>query len=136
MNIKGFYYFVDGKAYMVSDTDFKKIQKDFLGARPVNTNGRTLYPVFDDPSDADIKSHKTRMKAWLVRDGMMPTIRWYWQVCETPKNAGSAYKALGDGLSGFKMVRYLDWNQDTKKWELLPMVNHATPEQEVILDAH
>lgn len=67
-----------------------------------------------------------------VMDG--DKVQWYWQVREHTKRHHDC-KPLGDGLCGFKMVRYEDWNDETKKWELLPMVNHATPEQERVLDS-
>ena len=61
-------------------------------------------------------------------------VRWYWQIqAHDKKHTGC--KPLGDGLCGFKMVRYEDWNGETHSWELLPMENHATPEQEAVLDS-
>lgn len=59
-------------------------------------------------------------------------VSWYWKICEhNPKKHGMCIP-LGDGLCGVKAIRYKVWNSG--KWENEPMVNHATPEQEKVLD--
>lgn len=128
-----FYYMEKGQAYLISEEDRREVERAILGSRPVNTHGRVLYPIYDEPSPLDKQNGRQRM-AMMIHDGQLPTLRWYWQVREH-KNNHHGCKSLGDGLCGFKMVRYMTWNDDTKKWELLPMINHATPEQEQVLDA-
>ena len=128
-----FYFMEKGQAYLISQEDAREVEKAILGSRPVCTHGRTIYPIYDEPSPLDKQNGKTRI-ALVIHDGQLPTVRWYWQIREhTSKHHGC--KVLGDGLCGFKMVRCMNWNDDTKKWELLPAVNHATPEQEQVLDA-
>lgn len=62
-------------------------------------------------------------------------VRWYWMV--QPHNKSHARcKLLGDGLCAIKMVRYEDWNEGLHRWEAVPMDNHATPEQEQVLDTY
>jgi len=60
---------------------------------------------------------------------------WYWMIQPHQKNHGRC-KPLGDGLCAIKMIRYENWNEDNKSWEPEPMDNHATPEQEQVLDAY
>lgn len=131
-----FYYMDKGQAFLVSETDQKEIEKCMRGNLPVNTHGRTLYPIYDDPSEEDIAKGKTTRVAFVIHDGGFPVARWYWQVSEHKRALPNGYKALGDGLCASKMVRCMTWNSETKKWELLPMVNHATPEQEQVLDTY
>lgn len=59
-------------------------------------------------------------------------VRWYWKICEHDKLHNGCVP-LGDGLCGVKAIRYRVWN--CGKWEAEPMVNHATPEQEQVLDS-
>lgn len=130
-----FYYLDKGQAYLVSNDDCEAIIKALRGAKPVNTHGRTIYPILDPPTDRELAQGKTSRVAFVIHDGGLPVARWYWQVHEVRKGQHGAYKSLGDGLCAVKVVRYQDWNADTNKWELRPMVNHATPEQEQVLDA-
>lgn len=128
-------YMDKGQAYLVSDEDKREIEKALMGSSPVNTHGRVIYVIPDDPDEDDIRKGKTRCPAAIIRDGALPSVRWYWGVKEH-RATDRGCKTFGDGLCGFKMVRYFGWNSETKKWELLPMVNHATPEQEKVLDAN
>lgn len=60
-------------------------------------------------------------------------VRWYWAVREH-QDYHKDCTILNNRLCGFKMLRYEYWNEDEKSWVLLPMENHATPEQEKVLD--
>ena len=128
-------YMDKGQAYLVSDEDKREIEKALMGSSPVNTHGRVIYVIPDDPDEDDIRKGKTRCPATIIRDGSLPSVRWYWGVKEH-RVADRGCKPFGDGLCGFKMIRYFDWNSESKQWELLPMVNHATPEQEKVLDSN
>lgn len=135
MQPKGYYYRDKDQAYMVDTAMVKQINKAIMHGTPIDTGGKILYPIFGSPSEKDIKAGKTRTPAWLIRPNSIPTLRWYWQIQEH-KKAHTGCKPLGDGLCGFKMVRYFDWNTSTGKWELLPMVNHADSVQEKVLDSN
>lgn len=135
MRVKGYYYKDKDQAFLVSESDFKAIQKAIMHGLPVDTHGHTLYPIFTDPSEEEIRAKKTKTVAWLIRDGQSPTARWYWQIKEHRK-ADTGCKTLGGGLCGFKMIRYAQWDDESKKWELLPMLNHADSEQEKVLGAN
>ena len=134
MKVKGYYYKDKDQVFSVSPATFKDIQKKVAHGLPIQTGGHTLYPILDAPTDYEIKTGKTRIAAWLIRDGSTPAVRWYWQIQEHNK-AHATCRTLGDGLCGFKMVRYANWNETSNKWELEPMVNHADPEQEKVLDS-
>lgn len=133
MKVKGFYYRDKDQAFLVSDAAVKEINKALIHNIPVDTGGYILYPIFEDPSEQDIRAGKTKKVAWQIRPNQCPTVRWYWQVQEHKKSHHSC-TSLGDGLCGFKMVRFYTWNASTSKWELSPMVNHADSEQEKVLD--
>lgn len=132
MKIKSFKYEDKGQWYLIDDDEAKRLMG---GAGESNQSNHTLYPIFDAPTKAEIAASKTRTPAWLIRPYGRPAVRWYWQVREHRKKHEGC-KVLGDGLCAFKMVRYYDWNDETNEWELLPMVNHATPEQEKVLDTN
>ena len=135
MRIKGYYYRDKDQAFLVSEDMKKSIDSALAQSKEVDTGGRTLYPIFDAPSDYEVRAGKTRVAAWCIKPNQTPTLRWYWQIREH-KKSDSRCKPLGGGLCGFKMVRYLDWNASASKWELLPMVNHASSEQEKVLDSN
>ena len=135
MKVKGYYYKERDQAFMVSDAVFKDIEKAIAHGLPIDTGGKVLYPMFSEPTEDEIRFNKTRIPAWLIRDGHQPALRWYWQVREH-KKLDKGCKPLGGGLCGFKMVRFAEWNDDSKKWELLPMVNHADSSQEKVLDSN
>lgn len=132
---KGYYYRDKDQAFIVSAEMKKAIDKAIAHGMPVDTGGKVLYPILDAPSKQDIAMGKTRTEAWLIRPNSSPAIRWYWQIQEH-KKGHTGCKTLGDGLCGFKMVRYAEWNASTSKWELLPMVNHADSVQERVLDSN
>ena len=132
MNITSYKYQDKGQWYLVSDDDFKKINN---GEGQPAYFGRALYPVYSAPTEKEIEKGKTRMPLVVIRDGVTPTTSWYWQIREHTKRHNTCVP-IGDGLCGFKMVRYIDWNANEKAWEIEPMVNHATPEQEKVLDNH
>lgn len=135
MRIKGYFYRDKDQAFMVGDATKKAIDAAIMQGQEVDTGGHTLYPIFEPPTDYEIKAGKTKMQAWLIRPNQTPTLRWYWQIREH-KKTDNRCKPLGGGLCGFKMIRYMDWNASTSKWELLPMVNHADSEQEKVLDSN
>ena len=135
MAVKGYYYKDKDQAFLVSDEDFKEIQKAVMHGCPVDTHGRVLYPIFEEPTPVEKNKNRTRQPAWLIRDGRPPALRWYWQIREH-KKAHTGCKPIGDGLCGFKMVRFAEWDETSKKWELMPMINHASSEQEKVLDAN
>lgn len=135
MRAKTYYYKDKGQAFMVSDALLKEINDCVAHGLPVKTNGHTLYPIYEDPTDYEKRTGKTKSPAYVIHDGGAPVIRWYWAIQEH-KKAHTQCKSLGDGLCGFKMVRYAEWNETSKKWELLPMVNHASSEQERVLDSN
>lgn len=58
-------------------------------------------------------------------------MQWYWKICTHEANHGGC-KQLDDGLCAVKALRYEYWNGD--RWVDEPMLNHATPEQEKVLD--
>ena len=62
-------------------------------------------------------------------------IRWYWMIQAHQPRSHSQCRLLGDGLCAIKMVRYETWNEERGCWEEEPMPNHATPEQEEVLDS-
>lgn len=132
---KGYYYRDKDQAFMVADSVKKEIDKAIAHGLPVDTGGHTLYPILDEPTEQEIRFGKTTTEAWIIRPNSVPTLRWYWQIQEHRKNHTSC-KPLGDGLCGFKMVRYAQWNTSARKWELLPMVNHADSVQEQVLDRY
>jgi hypothetical protein len=133
MRVKAYYYKKDGQAFMVDEMLKKQIDKAIAHGMEANDSDDTLYPIFDTPSEHELRAGKTKEAVWLIRPHSTPTLRWYWQVQEHKKKH-SECKQIGDGLCAFKMVRYAEWNADSKKWELLPMVNHASAEQEQVLD--
>lgn len=133
MNIKGFFYRDKDQAFLVSDAIAKNIKKAIIRGENIDTGGKILYPIFKDPTEKELRAGKLRTPAWLIRNGSTPTLRWYWQVREH-KKADMGCKPLGDGLCGFKMVRFYEWNASASKWELSPMVNHADTQQEQVLD--
>lgn len=135
MRAKGYYYRDKDQAFMVDERMFKQINHCVTHGLPVSTNGHTLYPILEAPSEQELRKGTPRVPAYAIHDGGVPVIRWYWQIQEH-KKAHSGCKSLGDGLCGFKMVRYAEWNETSKKWELLPMVNHASLEQERVLDSN
>ncbi len=129
-----YFYEQQGQKYMLSESETRLVEKCLRGNSPVATNGRTLYAVpTAQPSASDIRDGKTTRAAVVIRNNGLPTVRWYWRVREH-KVAHRGCTPFGDGLCAFKMVRYFNWNDETGKWELLPAVNHATPEQEKVLD--
>ena len=132
MKVKSYKYEDKGQWYLIDDDETERINR---GVGEPNASNRTLYPIFDSPTKDEISAGKTTTPAWLIRPYGRPAVRWYWQVREHSKKHQTC-KLLGNGLCAFKMVRYYDWNDDTNEWELLPMVNHATPEQEKVLDTN
>ncbi len=62
-------------------------------------------------------------------------VQWYWMV-QPHQNYHNNCKIIGDGLCAIKMIRYENWDEVGKRWEAEPMDNHATPEQEKVLDTH
>lgn len=135
MKVKGYYYTENGQAYVLSADAFKKVQLSVIRGEPVDTGGHTLYPIFDEPSAQDINKGKTKIPAWLIRDGKLPSMRWYWQIQEH-KRSDTHCKRLDGGLCGIKVVRCAEWDGTSKKWVLLPMVNHADTAQEKVLEAN
>jgi len=135
MRANGYYYMENGQAYMVAESVAKDINKAIAHGLPVDTGGHALYPIMPEPTEREIRAGKAKTAAWLIRPNSSPALRWYWQIQEHKKNHASC-KPLGDGLCGFKMVRFFTWNATTSKWELCPMVNRATPEQEQVLDSN
>lgn len=133
MKVKAYYYKKDGQAFMVDDALKKQIDDAIMHGLEANNSDYTLYPIFEAPTEREIRAGKTKEAVWLIRPHSTPTLRWYWQVQEH-KNKHTSCKVLGDGLCAFKMVRYAEWNAVSNKWELLPMVNHASIEQERVLD--
>lgn len=133
MKVKAYYCKKDGQAFMVDDALKKQIDHAIMHGLEANNSDYTLYPIFEAPSEQEIRAGKTKEAVWLIRPHSTPTLRWYWQVQEHKKKH-TACKVLGDGLCAFKMVRYAEWNAVSNKWELLPMVNHASTEQERVLD--
>lgn len=135
MKVKGYFYKERGQTFMVADNVKKMIDKAVTHGTPVDTGGKVLYPLFEAPSEFDIRAGNMKKPAWIIRPGCSPTLRWYWQVQEHRR--GHTYcKTLGDGLCGFKMVRFYEWNESTSAWELCPMVNHADSQQEKVLDSN
>ncbi len=134
MRVKDYFYRDKDQAFLVSDSVKKGIEKALAHGLPVDTGGKVLYPIFENPSEQDVRAGKTREAAWQIRPDNCPTLRWYWQIQEH-KKAHVGCKPLGDGLCGFKMVRFYDWNAESGKWELCPMVNHADSAQEKVLDS-
>lgn len=128
-----FFYKQAGAAYVVSDADRASIMADIMASRPVDTAGRTLYVMYDEPQNA--VDAATPRPATVIRDGSHPSHRWYWQVREHHRTHHRC-RELGGGLCATKMVRYMDWDAATRSWKLQPMVNHATPEQEKVLDRY
>lgn len=59
-------------------------------------------------------------------------VEWYWMIQPHDKSHFRCHP-LGDGLCAVKVVRYENWNGEA--WEAEPMENHATPEQEQVLDS-
>jgi len=135
MNAKGYFYTENGQAYMVDKSLAKSINSAILHGLEIDTGGRTLYPILDDPTEQQIRAGNTKTPAWHIRPNSTPTLRWYWQIREHHKSHVGC-KPIGDGLCGFKMVRFYDWNASTSKWELLPMINHADSQQEKVLDSN
>lgn len=124
--IKDFYYLKGGKAYLVGKSTTDEILRDIRTKGIAKTNGYTLYPIHSDPELMD----KKRIVATVVHDGGMEEARWYWQVKEHKKNDQFCIIIpYSGGLCAIKVLRYLQWNKQSKKWELEPMVNAATPEQ-------
>lgn len=78
----------------------------------------------------DTRKDNTNTRVATTKDG---GVRWYWAVREH-EDYHKDCTLLDNGLCGFKMLRYERWNEDEKTWELLPMENHASPEQEKVLD--
>lgn len=134
MSVKGYYYQERGQSFMVADSVRKAVDKAIAHGLPVETGGHTLYPIFADPTAEELRAGKTRKPAWHIRNGHTPTLRWFWQVKEHHK-ADISCKRLGDGLCGIRMVRFYEWNESTRAWELMPMVNHADSQQEKVLDS-
>jgi hypothetical protein len=132
MIAKTYYYRDKDQAFLVDDDQVKRINKAVMHNLPVNFE-RTLYPIFENPTEKEIRAGKTRRSAWQIRPHSCPTVRWYWQIQEH-KKGHTGCKPLGDGLCGFKMVRFYEWNESASKWELSPMVNHADLQQEQVLD--
>lgn len=60
-------------------------------------------------------------------------VAWYWMI-QAHQRSHARCKVLGDGLCATKAVRYETLNEETGEWEAEPMDNHATPEQEQVLD--
>ena len=134
MDVKGYYYRDEDQAFLVSDEATKEINRALARGSEVDTGGKTLYPIFSNPTERMLRTGKTKIPAWVIRPDSTPTLRWYWQIQEHKRNH-SKCKPIGDGLCGFKMVRYFEWNASTSKWELCPMVNHADSVQEKVLDS-
>lgn len=135
MRIKGYFYRDKDQAFLVDKQLEKDINKAVAHGWTIDTGGKVIYPILDDPSESEIRAGKTKVAAWWIKPNQIPTLRWYWQIQEHHKNH-SYCKSLGDGLCGFKMVRFYNWDETSKKWELLPMINHATAEQEKVLDSN
>lgn len=135
MRAKGYYYRDKDQAFVVDPQKVKEINHAIMHGLPVDTGGRVLYPILDAPSEFQKRTGKTKTESWLINHNSSPTLRWYWQIQEH-KKGHTGCKPLGDGLCGFKMVRYAQWDEASKKWELLPMLNHATSEQEKVLDSN
>lgn len=62
-------------------------------------------------------------------------VMWFWAIREHKAYHHDCVD-LGNGLCGFKMIRYEALNESTGQWELLPIVNGATPEQIQVLESH
>lgn len=129
IQVKGYYYEEAGQRYTMTP----KVMAETLRGNGGKI-GRTLYPIFERPSQADVNAGRTRVAVWRITPDGCRVVRWYWQVREHTKGH-SGCCALGDGLCGFKMVRYANWNAEAGKWELEPIENRATPEQERVLDS-
>lgn len=124
--IKDFYYLKGGKAYLIGKNTTNEILKQIRTEGKAKTNGFTLYPVHSDPELED----KKRIVATVVHDGGSEEARWYWQVKEHQKNDAFCEPIPhSGGLCGIKVLRYLQWNEQSKKWEFEPIINAATPEQ-------
>lgn len=124
--IKDFYYIKDGKAYLVGKSTTDEILKDIRTKGFAKTNGYKLYPIHSAPGLTDCK----RIVATVVNDGGAEEARWYWQVKEHKKNDPCCeIIPYSGGLCAVKVLRYLQWNKQSTKWDLEPMVNAATPEQ-------
>lgn len=135
MRACGYYYEERGQAYMVAESVAKTINKTIAHGLPVDTGGKVLYPIIDKPSESELRAGNLKTAAWIIRPDSTPTLRWYWQIQEHKKKH-SGCKPLSDGLCGFMMVRFYEWDASTSEWTLCPMVNHATPEQEKVLDSN
>ena len=135
MIAKSYYYRDKDQAFLVNEHDVKLINKAVMHGLPVDFTDKTLYPIFDAPTEQEIRAGKTKKPAWKIKPHSCPTVRWYWQIREHKKGHASC-KPLGDGLCGFKMVRFYEWNESASKWELLPMINHADSQQEQVLDTN
>lgn len=135
MIAKSYFYRDKDQAFLADDAEVKKINKAIMHGLPVNSIGKTLYPIFDAPTEREMREGKIRRPAWQIKPHSCPTVRWYWQIQEHKKNH-TGCKPLGDGLCGFKMVRFYEWNESASKWELSPMVNHADSQQEQVLDTN
>ena len=85
------------------------------------------------PYEQIIDTRKDAEMITRVATGEDGQVRWYWAVREH-KDYHKDCTILDNGLCGFKMLRYERWNETDKTWELLPMENHATREQEKVLD--
>lgn len=132
--ITNFKYEHKGKTYILSEFDYKKIMSQLTNGGPVDTGGLTLYPIYSDPDDQELRSgDKITRPATVIRDGCAECARWYWQVCEHQKKHTNC-RFIENGLCARKVVRYLTWSREDKKWELSPMVNPATPAQIKVLD--
>lgn len=134
MSIKGYYYLHQGQSYLVSDEDFKQISSQVMRGDNVDTHGRTLYPILEDPTPKEIAKGVKKVAATMIRDGNTPTVRWYWAIHE---HDGDHFNCVpvGGGLCAYKMVRFFEWNDSVKKWELLPMINQADADQIKVLNS-
>lgn len=135
MKVIGYYYLERGQQFKVDDATAAEINRRIMVGDRTDSGTKTYYPIFGAPSDKDIREGKTSIAAWRYVHGEQYA-RWYWQVCSHTKRHSRCHMLdHASGLCGMKVLRYLDWNDAKKQWEVRPMVNHATPEQEKVLDS-
>lgn len=132
MNFKGFVYKENGQTYLVSGSVAEELKRNIMMSRECYTGGKVLFPVLEDIKADEINPTK-RFPALILRDGELPRVRTYWRIMEhDPKKHGHC-KLLGDGLCVSNVVRYINWNDTTKKWEMEPMINAASKDQLQVL---
>lgn len=127
---RAWYYVENGKKVLLSDAVNRDVNHENLIGE-VRTGGRVLYPVQLPPA----MTERHRRPATCIRDGGCESVMWYWQVCEHDKrHYDCTILDANGGLCGRRMVRYLNWNQSAKQWEIEPMVNAATDSQIRLLE--